>query len=210
MELRPDSERQQVQAGGAEPRTLALVERRGEVQRGEEVQEVRVPQKGRRLETPGVEPVDHRESGAFPRREDRAQAAVEERPGDEVQQPGEDHRRAVIAPDRERPGHQQGGRDPRAVAPRGERIAVRDQLAAFDEQPAAREQVELVAAGLGANDHQGREHQAERYREPAQRLRREDLPGWHGALSQSGAVGRGRWRWRPRLSPDRAWRSRRR
>ena len=112
MQLRAHSERQDMQERGAEAGALALVERRGEVQRAGEVEEVRIPEVGRRFEPPGIEPVDHGEGGALPWREDRAQPPVEQRPGREVQQPDQDDRRAVVRPDEQRRADGERGRDP--------------------------------------------------------------------------------------------------
>ena len=82
----------------------------------------------------------------------------------------EDERRggAVVAPEPERQRDQERRQAPRLRAAARGRVAVGHPHPVLDQQPAARQEVELVAADLAPRQHPGGEREADREQRPAQ------------------------------------------
>src|SRR6202035_56112 len=141
-------------------------QRRRQVDRSEEEEEVGVPEEAREVHPPGVQPVEDREEHALARREDARQGAVEDEKGQDMEGEHDEAGRPVVAPEEERQPHQEAGEPARVRPSRGHRVAVGDEAALRGEEPAAGEEVELIAADLLAKEQQDRQQQTDREERP--------------------------------------------
>jgi hypothetical protein len=87
-----------------------------------------------------------------------------------VEAEDEDDRRARVVPDEERRADQNGGQRTGLDAAVREWIAVGEEDAALDPQPAARQQVELIAAGLGPSGEEQHEGEPDDEPDASQRI----------------------------------------
>src|SRR5262249_10884514 len=148
------------QAGGVDegverPGAPAQAERRREVDGAEEVEVIGVPEVAGEEDPPGVEPVEDGEEQPLARREDGAERAVEEEEGRRMTEEedgrgmteeDDDRGRPVVAPYHERQADEEARQAPRRRAAGRHRVAVGDPASLDRQEPAARQEVQLVAA----------------------------------------------------------------
>ncbi len=153
--------------------TAALAPTAPQVERADQQQVARVPQEARQQEPPGVEPVEDGEEEPFAPAESRSRPTIEDQERDDLGEQDAEQRRAMVGPQHERSADEESGEATgnRAAGRCG--IAVGHPLAARDQQPAARQQIELIAADLGAK----REQEGER-----------ETDDEHGGDAEIGAV----------------------
>ena len=158
MDLHAQPQRQREDQRGVEASDRALPPTAPQVERSDQQQIARVPQEARQQESPGVEPVENGEEQPFAPAESRSRPTIEDQERDDLGEQDAEQRRAMVGPQHERSADEESGEATgnRATGRCG--IAVGHPLAARDQQPAARQQIELIAADLGTK----REQQGER------------------------------------------------
>ena len=146
------------------------------VERSDQQQVARVPQEARQQQPPRVEPVENGEEQPLAPAESRSRPTIEDQERDDLGEQDAEQRRAVVGPQLERSADEESGEATWNRAAGRSGIAIGHPLAARDQQPAARQQIELIAADLGAQ----REEEGER-----------ETDDEHGGDAEIGAVALG-------------------
>ena len=173
MDLSAQPQREREDQRGVEASDGALPPAAPQVERSDQQQIARVPQEARQQEPPRVEPVENGEEQPFAPAESRGRPAIEDQERDDLGEQNAEQRRAMVGPQLERSADEESGEATRDRPAGRSRVAIGHPLAARDQQPAARQQIELIAADLGPK----REQEGERETDDETRRRCRDRRG---------------------------------